>query len=1031
MADSQKPSLDDDRAKLDVKTQAQLLKEVGETIAAYERLKASGQLTGEELARAALKAEESIRKLTAEADGSADSISAKMKTVFSGWTDAIAKVKGAFSGLFGAGKDIAAMLGPAMDFESAMSAVQVAASASGEELNTLREAAEQAGASTKFSSIEAAGALESLAKGGFSAGDAVKALPAVLDLAAASGVGLGEASDYISKAVAGMGLSFADAGRVADVLVTGANASNASVNGLADALSKVAPTASSLGLSLEQTVAMIGKFADAGIDASSAGTALSSIMAQFSDPTSKFRSELAAMRITTNNFDDALNQLASAGERGRRAINAVGQDAGPKLSAMLRQGMGSLDELKNKLDQSSGSARSFAAIASDNLEGAAKGFGNAWDAFLIKLGSPSLDTLKNQISAVAERLREFVSDGTAERFGDVIKSAFEAAGKWAAELSGKIDFTSLTEGMQSFAGRATEFFDGIGEKVATAGNVAQTAYGVMSAGVNTVLAGVYKLGQGMSWLTSALLADLASISQGIAKITFGDVSKGFAATAEKMRFEARAAYAVYEEFGRKSSAAFDDANNGARLAQEGFAGLADTAKHKTTAAFGAVETQAKSTAERIAELRAEQQRLTEAGDIEGATKVWREITRLSAEAGNAAKTSLTTQRIEAEATKATLSELRAAYAQAINAGDTQKAAEIQQQIRIELGLTGKQAKVTAGEFGAAMNGLSAEADGAGKAVASSMQEAADATKGVGDSASETADNISLIGSASDEAAKAVDESSKAIEEASEYQSVTVERAWLRGKAAASSYASEAIKSVWEAYQAGKLHISQLDGAANKYVEAMERIDSRQASIGTSSTARDIDELKIRLLELNGTEEQVAEARRARDVAAVRSQIALLELDRDRAQVRGDRDETARLQREISLSNEKISLIDQIYDTEKKKRAEAEAEAKRKAADDAKAKAKEKAEAEAAEAKKAKDAGTNARTSIKGVYDSGASISEGAAERTSAEAAERMRAMTSVVNITLQPGVDLSNRAQAEQIARTLMPAIQNLTRRGA
>ncbi len=36
----------------------------------------------------------------------------------------------------------------------------------------------------------------------------------------------------------------------------------------------------------------------------------------------------------------------------------------------------------------------------------------------------------------------------------------------------------------------------------------------------------------------------------------------------------------------------------------------------------------------------------------------------------------------------------------------------------------------------------------------------------------------------------------------------------------------------------------------------------------------------------------------------------------------------------------------------------------------------------------------------------------------------------VINITLNPGVDLSNRAEAERMARMLIPAIETLNRRG-
>lgn len=524
--------------------------------------------------------------------------------VFSGLRAHAGKIATAIAGYFSA-KLFGDVVGAARDFESAMSAVQAAAGASGDELAKLRTAAEQAGATTKYSSVEAANALENLAKSGLSTSQAVEALPAVLNLASAGGVELGTAAEFITKAVNGMGLEFGEAGRVADVLAMGANASNTSVTGLAQALSYAAPLANSLGLSLEQTVAIIGKFADAGIDAGRAGTALNSILAQFSDPASKFRKELADAGITTGDFDQALRQLAAAGPAGQRAINAVGQEAGPALRALLNQGIGALDTLKGKLDESAGSAATFAKVMSDNLDGATKGFGSAWDALLIKLGTPVLETLATQINAVSDRLRAFVTDGTATAFGNAIRAAFEAGGKWAADFVSKIDFTQVAASLQAFAARTGEVFTAIGQHASTAGNTLQTAYGVMSAGINSVLAVVYKLGEGMSWLTSAFLADLASITQGLAKITFGDLSAGFASAAASMRTQAQAAYSVFEAFGQKAGEAFDAATQGALQAREGWNGLttaATEAATSTTAALQQVETQAGLTADQVAAL---------------------------------------------------------------------------------------------------------------------------------------------------------------------------------------------------------------------------------------------------------------------------------------------------------------------------------------------------------------------------------------------------------------------------------------------
>lgn len=618
--------------------------------------------------------------------------------IFTGLRNHAGKIATAIGAYF-TGRLFGDIVGSSREFEAAMSAVQAASGASAGELAVLRAAAEQAGARTKYTSVEAAGALETLAKAGLSASDAVAALPAVLDLASAGGVGLGEASEFISKAVAGMGLSFSEAGRVADVLAMGANASNTSVVGLAQALSYSAPLANSLGLSLEQTVAIIGKFADAGIDASRAGTALNSILAQFSNPTSKFRQELAAAGITTSNFDQALRELAAAGPAGQKAIIAVGQEAGPALRALLNQGIESLDALKARLDDSAGSARSFAEVMSDNLDGAAKGFGSAWDALLIKLGTPVLETLKSQVNAISSRLREFVANGTAERFGEAIKRAFEAGGRWAADFFARVDFTKLAADMQGFATRAGELFDWIGQRARIAGNLAQATYGVMSAGLNSVLSVIYKVGQGTSWLASALLSDLAVISDGIAKITFGDLSKGFADAAESMRQEARAAYAVSDEFGEKAAEAFDEATAGATRAQEAWFALSTQSASSSASISSDLQTVQ------------EQSQLT-ADQLDSIGESGQYIAGAVTQAADAAQQSSVSQQNAAEAAQKKVAELKSEYERLIAVGDTQGAANALVDLRQQLSDTGKEAKASADDVAAAFErmGVISEAE---------------------------------------------------------------------------------------------------------------------------------------------------------------------------------------------------------------------------------------------------------------------------------------------------------------------------------
>lgn len=692
-------------------------------------------------------------------------------SVFTSLQAKVAGVAAAVAGYFGA-KLFGDAVSSAREFETAMSRVEAASGATGDELDALRQAAEQAGASTQYTSVEAAAALENLAKAGLSASDAVQTLPAVLDLATAGGVELATASDYITKAVAGMGLSFAEAGRVADVLSQGANASNTSVDGLAQALSYAAPLANSLGLSLEQTVAIIGKFADAGIDASRAGTALNSILAQFSDPASKFRRELADAGIVTGDFDQALRQLAAAGPAGQKAILAVGQEAGPALRSLLNQGIDSLDALKTTLDNSSGSARAFADVMSNNLDAATQGLGSAWEAFKIQLGTPVLDILREQVNALASRLREFVSNGTATAFGEAFRTAFEAAGKWVQDFVGRLDFEQIAARMQAFAARVGEIFTEIGSSARTAGNVVQTAYGVMVAGVNTVMGAIYKIAEAFSGVVSNVLSGVALLNEGLAKITFGNVSESFRQMAEDIRMHAGAMGAVSEEFAQRASASFDAAADGAEIAQRGYAALSEAVTDNARA-IDIANKSVTATAQQATLTAAALDALGEGYEyVDGEARKAATAIDATAQAGSDSVPALDSAASSAEAVAAAYERLGVTSTAALQQAADNARRDFEM-IRnsgtasaqdIERAFAAYAAKAVAANNGvvsaalqaqAASQGLSVRADESGSVIVASMRAAADATSAVASAAAQGSGEFRNLAGAAHEAAAAI------------------------------------------------------------------------------------------------------------------------------------------------------------------------------------------------------------------------------------------------------------------------------------
>lgn len=371
------------------------------------------------------------------------------------------------------------------DFEEALAKVQAVSQASAEDMDRLKKAATEMGAATTFNASQAANAMETLSRAGLNVDETLQALPEVLALARGNSIELAEAAGLVTQSIQGMGGTFEESGRYADVLTRAAQLANTSVTGLGQALSYAAPTARALGLDVEQTAALVGKLADAGIDASRAGTALNSIFSQFQNPASKFRGELDALGITTNDFGDALAQLEASGNQGQAAINAVGQEAGPALRALLAQGVGSLKELEEELRNAGGSAQQAADTMDDTLPGALERLASAWRTLKRAIGDNVLGPAKGAIDELATGVRDFVNSGGVEKLGAQFREMFEEITRKTREFLKAFDF----KGAMDKAGDALVTFGKIASNTGKALELTGTVISTVWNGVAFVVGG--------------------------------------------------------------------------------------------------------------------------------------------------------------------------------------------------------------------------------------------------------------------------------------------------------------------------------------------------------------------------------------------------------------------------------------------------------------------------------------------------------------------------------------------------------------
>ena len=171
--------------------------------------------------------------------------------------------------------------GAFIDYEATLVRITAAMGLTGEEAAKMREELRRVAESQTdlgFSAGEAAAALESLVKAGLEGEDATKALRSALEMARLENISTEEAANLLVATLNQFGMAAEDAGKALDVLVNASALGIDAASDFAQGLSYVGTVASMMGLSLEETTAALVAMNNAGVQASSAGRYLASML---------------------------------------------------------------------------------------------------------------------------------------------------------------------------------------------------------------------------------------------------------------------------------------------------------------------------------------------------------------------------------------------------------------------------------------------------------------------------------------------------------------------------------------------------------------------------------------------------------------------------------------------------------------------------------------------------------------------------------------------------------------------------------
>ena len=350
-----------------------------------------------------------------------------------GLKQAQAKLKNFGSALTGVGKSMVAVATVAAapiayatktfaDFDDQMRMVKAVSGATEKEFQRLTEVAEKLGRETSYTAKQVADGMTAMGRMGFNPKEIENAIPAVLNLARATGVELGEAAETAANNMRVFGIDSSKMADVADILTATANGSAQTLTDLAEGLKMAGPQAAAAGDNIINVSGALGVLANMGIKGSLAGTALRKAYSQFAK--TKVQDKLKAIGVATTDANGNLRSMPDIMADIAKKMNAMptaqrlnfaeeifdlrGSLAGLQLGGNIQQ----LDEFIKRLKNVGGTAANTAKEMDSGIGGAFRIFMSAVEGCQIAIGriiGEALGPYIQKMSAVLNKVAEWIA----------------------------------------------------------------------------------------------------------------------------------------------------------------------------------------------------------------------------------------------------------------------------------------------------------------------------------------------------------------------------------------------------------------------------------------------------------------------------------------------------------------------------------------------------------------------------------------------------------------------------------------------
>lgn len=315
------------------------------------------------------------------------------------------------------------------DFEQSMSILQVAAGASGEQINKLKSLATDLGADLSIpgtSATTAAAAMTELTKSGLKVNDTMAAAKPTLLLAAAGMMDNADAAQKLGMILNQFQLDGTQAYRVANLLAGAGKNVTGGVKGMSDALLHAGTAFRTLQVPVKDAVTTLALMARNGFVGETAGTQLKTALLRLAEaskdaktPAHELAQELfdlstGQMKPMSEVVQILHDKLGSLSPRQQAVIGGAlgGVRAFQALAVIARYTGQQFKELGDHVNQT-GVLEAEAKAKTDNVKGAMAQLQSSIDTALNSALMPFMDSLKKIIAGAADAIVQFSkwSDG--------------------------------------------------------------------------------------------------------------------------------------------------------------------------------------------------------------------------------------------------------------------------------------------------------------------------------------------------------------------------------------------------------------------------------------------------------------------------------------------------------------------------------------------------------------------------------------------------------------------------------------------